>query len=353
MHQVPRIDIRKDYSISRILKGSWHLSTGHNEAVDRIKAIDDMAAFIDAGITAFDCADHYLGVEQLIGDFRRAYPDLADKLQIHTKYVPDLNHLATLTPADTVRIIDRSLVRLGVERLDLVQFFWWDWNIPGARDVAMVLGDLITAGKIARLGVTNFNVPQFSDLLDTGVEFIVHQLQYSLVDRRPEKAMLRLCRERDVAVLTYGHLLGGFISRDWIGKPEPQEPFTNRSLRKYKLIIDDFGGWKLFQQLLIALEQIGKRHGVGPGEVALRWTLDQPGIAGCIVGATSTRHLASNTAIFGFELTEKDRLALDEVCARRTGPMGDCYELESDRFGRHGRIMRHNQNQLEDAGEPR
>src|SRR5438132_8921472 len=99
MHQVPRIEIRKDYSISRILKGSWHLSTGHNEAVDRIKAIDDMAAFIDAGITAFDCADHYLGVEQLIGDFRRAYPGLADKLQIHTKYVPDLNHLATLTRA--------------------------------------------------------------------------------------------------------------------------------------------------------------------------------------------------------------------------------------------------------------
>ena len=55
----------------------------------------DMAMFVEAGITTFDCADIYTGVEQLIGDFRRAYPALAREVQIHTKFVPDLSDLGS------------------------------------------------------------------------------------------------------------------------------------------------------------------------------------------------------------------------------------------------------------------
>ena len=160
--------------------------------------------------------------------------------------------------------------------------------------------------------------------------------------------MVDYCRAHGIHILTYGHLLGGFVSEDWIGKPEPDEPYTNRSLRKYKLIIEDFGGWDLFQELLLTLQAIGRRHGVGPGEVALRWTLDQPLVAGCIVGATSTRYLARNTAVFGFALTAQDLAELDAVTARATGPAGDVYALENDREGKHGRIMRPNQNQRDD-----
>jgi diketogulonate reductase-like aldo/keto reductase len=108
----------------------------------------------------------------------------------------------------------------------------------------------------------------------------------------------------------------------------------------------------LFQELLVALKTIGARLGVGAGEVALRWTLDQPDIAGCIVGATSTRHLARNQKVFDIMLSDADRAQLAGICDRRTGPQGDCYELENDRTGRHGSIMRHNQNSLEDKPWP-
>lgn len=349
---VERIEIAPGYSISRLLKGGWQLSSGHSAEVDRRRAIEDMAAFVEAGITSFDCADHYLGVEQLIGDFRRAYPALAPKVQIHTKYVPDIEALRTLTRADTERTIDRSLNRLGVETLDLVQYYWWDWSMPGAIDTALVLRDLVHKGKIRYLGVTNFSTDQLAEFVDAGVPLLVNQLQYSLVDNRPEARQIDYCRRHGIALVTYGHLLGGFFSEDWLGAPEPQEPYANRSLRKYKLIIDDFGGWALFQELLAELTRIGKRHGVGPGEVALRWTLDRPGVAGCIVGATSTRHLARNVGVFDLSLDDDDRAALAAICARRTGPLGDCYELETDQSGRHGRIMRRNQNKLEDRPWP-
>ena len=352
MSEVERAEISPGYSISRLLKGGWHLSSGHSTTVDRENAIRDMAAFVEAGITSFDCADHYLGVEQLIGDFRRAYPALADRVQIHTKYVPDLEALPTLTREDTERTIDRSLRRLGVDMLDLVQFYWWDWSIPGAVDTALVLSDLASAGKIRYLGVTNFSTDQLAEFVDAGVPVLVNQLQYSLVDNRPESRQIDYCRRNGIALLTYGHLLGGFIAEDWLGAEEPGEPFANRSHRKYKLIIDDFGGWALFQELLAELSRIGERYGVGPGEVALRWTLDQPGVAGCIVGATSTRHLQRNVSVFDLRLSEEDRSALAAVCERRQGPAGDCYELESNQQGRHGRIMRRNQNKLEDRPWP-
>jgi len=343
---IERIDVAPGYSISRILKGGWHLSAGHNAEVDRAKAIEDMAAFVEAGVTSFDCADHYTGVEELIGDFRRAYPELAAKIQIHTKYVPDWDALPGLERADTVRIIERSLKRLGVDTLDVVQFFWWNSAVPGAAETALVLADLRRQGKIRHIGATNFSTAQLDGLLGAGVPIALNQLQYSLVDNRPERQQLDLCRRHGIAVVTYGHLLGGFVSSDWIGQPEPFDSFANRSQRKYKLIIEDFGGWDLFQQLLRTLKDIGDRLGVGPGEVALRWTLDRPGIAGCIVGATSTRNLARNARVFDIALTHEDRAALAAVYSRRTGPAGDCYALESDRTGRHGSIMRYNQNEM-------
>lgn len=348
MQSIERVELSPGYAISRILKGGWHLSSGHNASVERRQAIDDMAAFVEAGVTAFDCADHYLGVEQMIGDFRRAYPELGSRVQVHTKYVPDFDKLASLKPADTVAIIDRSLARLGVEQLDLVQFFWWDSTVAGAAATFRVLGDLQKAGKIRHLGVTNFGVAQLDELVATQVPILVHQLQFSLVDRRVEHGMLAYCRQHGIHILTYGHLLGGFISEAWLNQPEPDEPYANRSHRKYKLIIEDFGGWALFQELLVVLIRVGKRHGVGPGEVALRWTLDQPLVAGCIVGATSTKFLNRNTEVFSFSLSGDDLRELEAVCARRTGPSGDIYALENDREGKHGRIMRRNQNQMED-----
>lgn len=97
---VERVEIAPGYSISRLLKGGWHLSSRHNEAVDRDRVIADIAAF-EAGFTSFGCADHHLGVEQMIGDFRRGRPHLARKLQIHAKYVPDRDLLPNLKRAAT------------------------------------------------------------------------------------------------------------------------------------------------------------------------------------------------------------------------------------------------------------
>ena len=140
--------LRPGYAISRVIKGGWQLAGDHG-AVDRAAAVADMEAFLDAGITTFDCADIYKGVEEMIGAFiadvrRRRGAATANRVQVHTKLVPDLGRLADLRADEVEAIVDRSLSRLGVERLHLVQFFWWDLSAGdplaalGRRDLAIL-----------------------------------------------------------------------------------------------------------------------------------------------------------------------------------------------------------------------
>jgi aryl-alcohol dehydrogenase-like predicted oxidoreductase len=340
---IPRIKLAADYEISRLIKGGWHLAGGHGD-VSPAQATRDMAAFVEAGITTFDCADIYTGVEELIGRFRREYPTLAGQLRVHTKFVPDLGDLTRVDAAYVERIIDRSLQRLGVERLDLVQFHWWDYAVPRYVDVALELERLRRAGKIDRIGLTNFGTPEVAALLAAGVPVFAHQLQYSLLDARPEHGMIELCQRHGIALLCYGTVAGGFLSDRWLAQPAPTGPLANRSLVKYQLIIDEFGGWPLFQDMLRALRGVADRHGCDIATVATRAVLDQPGVAAAIVGATSTAHLAAHGAIGGLTLDDGDRAELAAVISQRRGPPGDVYTLERDRNGPHGRIMKYELN---------
>jgi aryl-alcohol dehydrogenase-like predicted oxidoreductase len=339
-----RISIAARYDISRLIKGGWHLAGGHGP-IDRARAIEDMAAFVEAGITTFDCADIYTGVEELIGEFRRAYPDLAGRVQIHTKFVPDFDQLEHLKPAQIEAIIDRSRSRLGVDALDLVQFHWWETSIPKYVQAALELQRLRDAGKIRQIGLTNFNTICTREILEAGVPIVSTQIQYSLLDDRATTSLAAYCLEHGVALLCYGSLAGGFFSQSWLGQPEPQNEFENRSLTKYKLIIDDFGGWELFQELLETLQLIAERHGSSIAQIASAWTLAQPAVAAVIIGATSSRHLAQNVRIPEITLSTEDFLAIKHITDQRSGPLQDVYDLERDKLGRHGRIMKYNLNE--------
>ena len=261
--------------------------------------------------------------------------------------MPDFDRLNTVNRQYLEGIVDRSLKRLRVEQLDLVQYYWWDPDgAPGFVEAALVLNELREAGKIARIGVTNFNTSHLRALLEANIPITTNQPQYSPIDVRPENSFIPFSLQNDISQLCYGTLAGGFLSSDWIGKPEPMESFSNRSLTKYKLIIEDFGGWDLFQQLLSCLKTIADKYDVTVPLVALRWILDRPGVAAAIVGATSTRHISENLRVFEFVLTDEDNLLIDSVLKKRSGPGGDCFDLERDMTGRHGQIMRYNQNDL-------
>jgi len=345
-----RIELQSGYSISRVIKGGWHLSGGHGKISEQ-QALDDMYHFVKAGITTFDCADIYTGVEELIGKFRKKH--LAEfragdlpPLQIHTKYVPDYIALATLTKKQTTSIIDRSLKRLGVEQLDLVQFAWWDYQFPKYLETAIHLSDLQKSGKIRFLGITNFDAKRTQEMLDAGIKFASNQVQYSVLDQRVETNITVLAQEHNMPYLCYGTVAGGFLSDRYLGAPDPQQPHENRSLTKYRLIIDEFGGYHLFQKALHILKEIANRYNVGIAEIACKYILQKPMVGGIIVGARNRNHLKNLQKLNGFTLDASDLKKIELIVAKSKGPKGNFYELERDKTGKHGSIMKYNLNEV-------
>ena len=340
--------LRPDHKISRVIKGGWQLAGDHG-VVDRTAAIADMEAFVDAGITTFDCADIYTGVEEMIGSFiaelrQRRGAEMAQRVMVHTKLVPDLTRLADLRADEVEAIVDRSLKRLQVDRLDLVQFFWWDLSLGNAVEGLEVLKTCQQKGKIAHLGVTNWDVAQTTRFVEAGFDIASAQVQYSVLDRRPTHGLADWAAEQDMQILCYGTLAGGFLTDAWLGQSDPGFTFENRSLVKYRLIIDEFGPWERFQTLLRLLQSIGDKHGVSLSAVATRWVLDQPQVAAGIVGARYARHLPKTLEVFTFALDAEDHAAIAALQAQAPGPKGDVFGLEGDRTSRHGRIMKYNLN---------
>ena len=345
MGDLPRAQLAPDYSISRLLKGGWQLAGGHG-AIDVSDALADMDRFVDAGITTFDCADIYTGVEALIGEWlkRRRLGGGRRPVQVHTKYVPDLDRLPTHSRADVTRGVDRSLARLGVDSLDLVQLHWWDYEIPGYVEAAAWLDDMRRSGKIRYLGLTNFDRRRLDEIVAADISIVSHQVQYSVMDRRPAEGMAALCADQGIGLLCYGALAGGFLSKRYLGAADPTPPLENRSLVKYRLIIEEFGGWKRFQELLAGLNRVATRHGVGIGAVAIRWVLAQAEVSGVIVGARHARHLDQVIQAAALTLDRDDYEEIARLQAAAPGPVGDVYELERVKDGPHASIMRYTLN---------
>jgi len=342
---VPRVELAEGYSIARILNGGWQLAAGHRgEPVDERQAVGAMARLAEAGFTTFDCADIYTGVEELLGRFLKSYPRPWE-IQVHTKLVPDQSALPSIDRRYLERIVDRSLVRLGVERLDLVQFHWWDDRVPGLLDALGWLDELRKAGKVRLLGLTNFDAGQLRRILEAGIPIAAHQVQYSLLDRRPRGEMAELCAEHGIRLLAYGSLAGGLLTDRYLGRATPREA-KNRSLVKYLLIVEEFGGWELFQELLAAMRQVADKHGVDVANVAVRFTLEEEAVAAAIVGAPSAGHAASNLRTFSLVLDDEDRRLLGGVLERSLGPTGPVYGLERVPRGRHALIMKTDLNRL-------
>lgn len=343
---VPRIALAEGFEISRIIKGGWQLSSGHRSFLDS-DPVKDMIAFAQSGITTFDCADIYTGVEELIGRFLKEWKvqnGTIAPVRVLTKFVPDADELSKLDKQYVSRIINRSLKRLGLERLDMVQFSWWDYGIDRYVETAGWLCDLQREGKIELVSATNFNTAATQKLLEAGVPLKTIQLQYSVLDNRPEKSLTSLCVKNNIKLLCYGTVAGGFISERWLNKAEPTDPFENRSLIKYKLMIDETGGWEKFQNLLRVLHGIATKYQVSITNVTSRYMLDKPAVGGLIIGAGTANHLEENLKVFDFNLDRNDTNDIEEARKQLTQPEGDVWDLERIREGRHGRIMKYNLN---------
>jgi aryl-alcohol dehydrogenase-like predicted oxidoreductase len=319
-----------DLTICRIVNGMWQVAGGHGY-IDHELAIADMMKYHDAGFTTWDLADIYGPAEDFIGQFRRRLSALKGKeelnrIQALTKWVPQPGRI---TRSIVNENIERSLRRMSVSSLDLLQFHWWDYNNPYYMDALKYLSDLWDEGIIKHIGLTNFDTERMQIMIDSGLQIVSNQVQYSIIDRRPEVKMIPFCLEHNMSLLTYGSLCGGLMSERYLGRIQPSnaELYT-LSLRKYKQMIDAWGGWNLFQELLSTLKRIAQKHNVSIANVATRYILAKSAVACVIIGVRLgiVDHINNNVQVFNFCLDKPDCDAIDAVCTKSN----DLFEIIGD-----------------------
>ena len=324
MYHPDRYEIAPGLNISRALTGLWQVADIERKQglLDPEIGADNLQRYVDSRFDTFDMADHYGSAEIITGALLRRVQPNGNRPIAFTKWCPSPSPMT----ADVVRAgVQDRLDRLGVDCIDLLQFHWWNFQHPAWLDALHELSALRKEGLIREIGVTNFDAAHLHLALADGIPLRTNQVSFSLLAHRASGSLADICAESPVRLLAYGTLCGGFLSEKWLDRAEPTK-IADWSKMKYKRFIDTAGGWDAFQGILDTANKIAGKHGVSIANVATRWVLDQPGVAGVIIGARlgEKMHVADNAQLFAFALNAEDHAHLGTAFEQITAIPGDC-----------------------------
>ena len=255
-------------------QGTWHMAEEPRRRADEIAAL---RCGLDLGMTLIDTAEMYAdgAAEQLVGE---AIAGRRDEVFLVSKVLP---HNAT--SRGTIAACERSLRRLGTDRLDLY-LLHWRGQVPLAETLEAFVA-LTRTGKIRHWGVSNFDVADMEELERTsgGGAVATDQVLYNLTRRGIEYDLLPWCRKRGIPIMAYSPVEQGRLLN------HPQ------------------------------LQDIAERHRATPAQVVLAWVVRQDGLV-AIPKAGTPAHVRENHAALDILLTDEDLAALDRVFPPPTGP---------------------------------
>ncbi len=280
--------------------------------------------FLEAGGNHIDTANVYAGgrSEEIVGQAlrgRRQGVVLATKVRFATGEGP--NEVG-LSRRHILRAIEDSLQRLQTDYIDLLYLHSWDPLTP-LDETLWACDDLVRAGKVRYLGVSNFKAWQMMKALALSVRhgwarFIAAQYQYSLVVRDIEHEFVDLCQSEGVGLAPWGPLGGGFLS----GKYRPdQRPQSSEEGRLATTPDHDEEAWSRRAtegnwRILEAVDGIAVDHpGATHAQVALAWLLAQPAVDSVILGARTLAQLEDNLEAAALELSPNELARLDAASA--------------------------------------
>jgi len=297
--------------VSRIGFGTWQLGNDWG-SFDEQEAIGAIRRARELGIDFFDTAQGYGWgeSERLLG---RALADELrsdrDALVIATKggLRMDGDQLRRDSSPQWLREgVDQSLEALGVEHIDLYQVHWPDPDTPFA-ETAGALQELVDAGKIRHVGVSNFDAAQIAEFARTRpVETL--QPPYHLFRREVEDEVLPYCREHDIGVLVYGPLAHGLLS----GAIDEDTTFPEDDWRGQS---DFFQGENLKRNVEVVrrLDELARESGRSVSQLALAWVLANPAVHVAIVGTRNADHIAESLEAADIELSDSELARIDEI----------------------------------------
>ena len=296
--------------------GDWQYGWGPQDDADSIAAI---RATLDAGINWIDTAAVYgLGhSEEIVG---KALKETSEKPYLFTKagmtWGEDRKIVQTLTKIRAE--VEQSLRRLQVEVIDLYQIHW---PVPDAEveEGWTAMAELQREGKVRYLGVSNFNVSQMERALKIA-PITSLQPPYSMINRSAEPEILPFCLDHGIGVIHYAPmhsgLLTGAMTKERVMKM-PDNDFRKRAKQYQEPLLS--------RNLDVArlLGEIGTRHQVSAGVVAIAWTLHNPAVTAAIVGGRNAEQVKGVLPAAEFRLSEDEYNEITEFLRARPEPALD------------------------------
>ncbi|MEA3641323.1 MAG: aldo/keto reductase [Lamprobacter sp.] len=309
--------------VSRIGLGTWAIGGWMWGGSDHEQSIDTIRHAVDLGITFIDTAAVYgMGrSEEIVGDALQRH-GLRDKVVLATKcglnWSDDHQQVWREATHDRImREVNDSLRRLRTDHIDLYQVHWPDPKTP-IDETARAMDDLLQAGKIRAIGVSNYDSTQM-DAFRAVAPLHANQPPYNLFERALGDEVLPYCAEHGIGTVTYGALCRGLLS----GRMTPDRAFEGDDLRQSdpKFQQPRFGQYLAAVSALDAFAQ--EYAGKDVMALALRWLLDQPGHSVALWGARRPAQLDAVSSIDGWQLDDSARERIDAIIAEHvTDPVG-------------------------------
>lgn len=291
--------------------GDWQFAWGHQEDTDSIAAIHRA---LDAGVNWIDTAAVYgLGhSEEVVGQALKGYGGA--RPYVFTK--------CSMTWGDDRQIVqtlkkvrqecEASLKRLGVEAIDLYQIHW---PVPDEEieEGWAVMAELLAEGKVRAVGVSNFSVAQLERALKIAP---VTSLQppYSMINRTAEPDILPFCKAHGIGVINYSPMQSGLLTGAMTAERVQAMP-ADDFRKKAKNFQQPLLGKNL--ELAARLGELGARHGVSAGVVAIAWTLHNTAVTAAIVGGRSAKQVDGVLPAATFRLSEAEFAEIGKWLAAR------------------------------------
>lgn len=304
-----------DLRVSRICMGCMGFGEAgngqHSWTVDEEHSREIIKKGLELGVNFFDTAIAYQSgtSEQYLG---RAVSDFAkrDNVVIATKFLPRTNEEIEegITGQRHIeKMIDKSLLNLGMDYVDLYIYHMWDYNTP-LYDIMEGLNRVVKAGKARYIGISNcfvYQLVQANALAEKEgfAKFVSVQGHYNLIFREEEREMAKLCREENIAMTPYSALAGGRLAKHpWETSKRLKE--DSYAHLKYDAAAGQDGA------IIDRVAQLAEKHNVSMTEISLAWLLTK--VTAPVVGATKLHHIEGAVKAVDLELTADERAFLEE-----------------------------------------
>ncbi|KAK9293330.1 hypothetical protein L1049_021322 [Liquidambar formosana] len=319
--QIPRVKLgNQGFEVSKLGFGCMGLSGVYNSPISDEEGITVIKDAFNKGITFFDTADIYgaNANEVLVGKALKQLP--REKVQLATKFgivkVELSGMLVKGTPEYVRSCCEASLKRLDVEYIDLYYQHRVDTSVP-IEDTMGELKKLVEEGKIKYIGLSEAS-PDTIRRAHAVHPITAIQMEWSLWTRDIEEEIIPLCRELGIGIVPYSPLGRGFFG----GKAIMESLPSNSSLATHPRFRAE--NLEKNRNLYTRIDNLAKKHGCTPAQLALAWILQQGDNVVPIPGTTKIKNLDDNIGSVKVNLTEEDlkeisdAVPINEVVGGRT-----------------------------------